>query len=289
MKSSQKKPKCTTVIFIIGKLRAGYTLETKYISLVHDAWAKNTKCDVVIQSFVGRCGGYGKNNYIKIFCNISHVKKYVNFINSKFSLSDVPTSGKNITGNKKNPTTNNELFTTNRKNKSNSEDYIDDDSSGSEIDDDFLREKIKRDLYKQEQFRKDLIKLYNGKCIITGSGKPLEAAHIIPHSECNNFKIENGLLLRNDIHKLFDDFDISINPNTLKVEMTKDTSDEDTYKNYQNKKINIDNKYFDGIKANLKMHYMEFLKKQKDKSSSESENESISSGSSEDENPKKEK
>ena len=68
----------------------------------------------------------------------------------------------------------------------------------------------------------------------------------------------------------------------MKVEMTKDTADEDTYKNYQNKKINIDNKYADRIKTNLKMHYVEFLKKQKDDSSSESENESMSFGSSDD-------
>ena len=108
------------------------------------------------------------------------------------------------------------------------------------------------------------MKLYDGKCIITGSIKPLEGAHIIPYSECNNFKIDNGLLLKSDIHTLFDNFDISINPNTMKVELTEEMKNDEECKKYQNKKINIDNKYIDDIKNNLKVHYDKFLEKHKD-------------------------
>lgn len=57
----------------------------------------------------------------------------------------------------------------------------------------------------QAKFRQDLIEAY-GQCLVTGcTYEPiLEAAHIYPYSEGGNFSIENGLLLRADIHTLFD-------------------------------------------------------------------------------------
>ena len=47
---------------------------------------------------------------------------------------------------------------------------------------------------------------FGSKCCITGSSvkSVLEAAHIIPHSEETNYKVTNGVLLRGDIHTLFD-------------------------------------------------------------------------------------
>ena len=61
--------------------------------------------------------------------------------------------------------------------------------------------------------------LYGGKCAITGYGPRdvLEAAHIQPHSEEGRNSVDNGLLLRADIHTLFDLFLISAEPRTLKV------------------------------------------------------------------------
>lgn len=45
-----------------------------------------------------------------------------------------------------------------------------------------------------------------GQCLITGCKirSVLEGAHIIPHSETQDDSIDNGLLLRADIHKLYD-------------------------------------------------------------------------------------
>jgi len=61
-------------------------------------------------------------------------------------------------------------------------------------------------------------------CAITGTSEisVLEAAHIIPYAErfADRDKLENGLLLRSDIHKLFDAHLISINPTTRKVEVS---------------------------------------------------------------------
>ena len=58
----------------------------------------------------------------------------------------------------------------------------------------------------QPRFRKDLIEAYDGKCAITGcnSLEVLEAAHICPYMGEATNSVRNGLLLRSDIHTLFD-------------------------------------------------------------------------------------
>jgi len=59
----------------------------------------------------------------------------------------------------------------------------------------------------QPEFRADLIAIY-GRCAVTNVRllDVLEAAHIIPHEFCgrNGSHVSNGLLLRADIHSLFD-------------------------------------------------------------------------------------
>lgn len=84
----------------------------------------------------------------------------------------------------------------------------------------------------QAKFRSELIVAYGGRCAITGCEEKevLEAAHIIPYSEEQTYSINNGLLLRADIHTLFDLFYISINPNTGNVSVSsKLSSDYQTY------------------------------------------------------------
>jgi hypothetical protein len=57
----------------------------------------------------------------------------------------------------------------------------------------------------QQEFRQTLLQIYK-RCLITGCDAEavLEAAHIQPYSEAGTFDISNGLLLRADIHTLFD-------------------------------------------------------------------------------------
>lgn len=66
----------------------------------------------------------------------------------------------------------------------------------------------------QSRFRKDLIAAYDGKCAITGCRiRPLlEAAHIYPYKGKDTNHVTNGLLLRADIHTLFDLGLIAIRP-----------------------------------------------------------------------------
>lgn len=74
----------------------------------------------------------------------------------------------------------------------------------------------------QFAFRQKLLSKYNNKCAISGCEtiEVLEAAHIIPHSESPSYDIGNGIILRADIHTLFDLYLLSINPDTEKVEVS---------------------------------------------------------------------
>jgi predicted restriction endonuclease len=73
----------------------------------------------------------------------------------------------------------------------------------------------------QRKFKSELMKAYGGCCSITGCSVEavLEAAHIIPYLGAKTDHPSNGLLLRVDIHKLFDNYYLSINPHTNKVEI----------------------------------------------------------------------
>jgi len=58
----------------------------------------------------------------------------------------------------------------------------------------------------QLAFRKKLLREYGGRCAVTGCDCPeaLEAAHIRPYLGEETNHITNGLLLRSDLHTLFD-------------------------------------------------------------------------------------
>jgi 5-methylcytosine-specific restriction protein A len=57
-----------------------------------------------------------------------------------------------------------------------------------------------------EIFREKILEAYNFTCAVTGSTtvNTLEAAHIVPYFGTESDQIQNGLLLRVDIHRLFD-------------------------------------------------------------------------------------
>lgn len=71
----------------------------------------------------------------------------------------------------------------------------------------------------QKAFRQLLLKEYESRCLITGANivDVLEAAHIRPYCVGGPFACENGLLLRADIHTLFDLDLIAIDTNTMTV------------------------------------------------------------------------
>ena len=76
----------------------------------------------------------------------------------------------------------------------------------------------------QQKFRNALIRAYRGKCAITDCSviDVLEAAHIHPYRGPETNKVTNGLLLRSDIHTLFDCGLLAINSDKLTVVVSED-------------------------------------------------------------------
>lgn len=71
----------------------------------------------------------------------------------------------------------------------------------------------------QPAFRQQLITTYGGRCAVTGCNvvDVLEAAHIYPYRGSETNGVTNGLLLRTDIHTLFDLGWITINADDYTV------------------------------------------------------------------------
>jgi hypothetical protein len=87
-----------------------------------------------------------------------------------------------------------------------------DDPPESPGEDDKWREAQVRVRQGQGEFRMKLLEAYGRRCAVTGTHlEPLlEAAHIIPHAAGTDYRTSNGLLLRADIHTLYDLHHLSI-------------------------------------------------------------------------------
>ena len=93
----------------------------------------------------------------------------------------------------------------------------------------------------QAAFRRDILKLYENSCAVTeiSQKEVLEAAHIQGYVNEESNNVQNGICLRVDIHKLFDNGLISIG-NDYKViisSMLKSTE----YEKFNGKKIRLPN------------------------------------------------
>jgi hypothetical protein len=71
----------------------------------------------------------------------------------------------------------------------------------------------------QPAFREALIRSYQGRCAVTGCdfGDALQAAHLFPYNGQDSNHITNGVLLRADIHNLFDRHLMAIDPESKEV------------------------------------------------------------------------
>jgi hypothetical protein len=73
---------------------------------------------------------------------------------------------------------------------------------------------------RQAAFREAAIERHNGRCVFTKTTtlEVLEAAHVIPHTGEPQFeRPDNGLLLRRDVHALFDLFLLSLAPDSGQI------------------------------------------------------------------------
>jgi hypothetical protein len=116
----------------------------------------------------------------------------------------------------------------------------------------------------QSKFRSELLKAYGGQCAITDcdAEAALEAAHIFPYLGTDTNHVKNGLLLRADIHTLFDLYLISIDPDTSKV-VVSSTLLNTSYKELNGKSLKPPQDYAASPSPQaLARHYETFLLKQ---------------------------
>ncbi|TAL98642.1 MAG: HNH endonuclease [Paraburkholderia sp.] len=122
---------------------------------------------------------------------------------------------------------------------------VEPDASGSdeEYGDDVTYDEVQNRAIKtrrgQTRFRQQLLDAYRRGCAITGSRitELLEAAHIVPHSLMTNYSTRNGLLLKTDIHTLYDLHLISVDA-TYTVHVSRRLANTD-YGKLHGKKLEI--------------------------------------------------
>lgn len=114
----------------------------------------------------------------------------------------------------------------------------------------------------QQEFRSELIRAYQGCCAVTGCNvvPVLEAAHIIPHSVEQSYLVNNGLLLRADIHTLFDLFLLSVEPESGNIVFSPEV--EDSYPELVGTQIKLPQDQSEApCPSAMKAHYQSWCKK----------------------------
>ncbi|MBD2189464.1 HNH endonuclease [Pseudanabaena mucicola] len=112
----------------------------------------------------------------------------------------------------------------------------------------------------QNEFRQKLLEAYSC-CAITGciSEDALEAAHIEPYSKTKNNDPKNGLLLRADIHTLFDRHLIGIDPDTMTVYVAPSLLKD--YGQFDGKRLQLEDKKLSPNKYALSNEYKKYQDK----------------------------
>lgn len=106
-------------------------------------------------------------------------------------------------------------------------DQLNEEGPASEDD---LRKRIRASIVVREgqgAFRRGLLDAYRERCAITGISEPvLDAAHIRPYMGKNSNRPSNGLLLRTDLHTLFDKHLLTVvyDAGTYRVRVADDLS-----------------------------------------------------------------
>ena len=110
----------------------------------------------------------------------------------------------------------------------------------------------------QSNFRAQLIKKWRC-CSITACNtiNALDAAHIAPYRGEKDNDIRNGLLLRADIHRLFDAYLIGINPKSLTVHISSQI-DDPIYTQYEGKRIKVEEGKEISVAA-LEYHWLYYI------------------------------
>ena len=92
----------------------------------------------------------------------------------------------------------------------------------------------------QSKFRASLQLSYDNKCAVTGYdiSEALEAAHIRPYRGLHTNEVRNGILLRADIHSLFDFGVLGVDPDNSKIVLSK-KAEHSKYSSLAGKQITV--------------------------------------------------
>jgi hypothetical protein len=126
------------------------------------------------------------------------------------------------------------------------------------------REKVLREEYcrqGQAEFRTKLINVYGARCMVTGLTirEALEAAHICAYRGQDSNHVCNGLLLRADLHALFDRFLFSIEPDSRRVRLSARLKASETYARLDGTELEISSGPHEPSVRALRIHWNAFL------------------------------
>ena len=78
----------------------------------------------------------------------------------------------------------------------------------------------------QAEFRKRLVHEFGAVCALTGPAplQALEAGHLYSYAELGTHEKQGGLLLRRDIHRLFDHGHLAVNPHDLTLDVSSEVA-----------------------------------------------------------------
>lgn len=101
---------------------------------------------------------------------------------------------------------------------------------------------------------------YGAKCCISECAvtEALEAAHITPYLGENSNDARNGLVLRSDLHTLFDRYLLGIDPATLRVTLSNGLIDDPSYRSFDGKELAVVAKHLPSRRA-LSVHWQRFV------------------------------
>lgn len=119
---------------------------------------------------------------------------------------------------------------------------------------------------RQSEFRKQLIDAYGGRCAVTHSDvePALQAAHISSYLGPKSQSVNNGLLLRADLHILFDNMLISVDPSDFHLVISRQLEHSD-YLTFADKPLTLPHdKTLYPAEDRLAAHHAAFLRHEAD-------------------------
>jgi hypothetical protein len=93
----------------------------------------------------------------------------------------------------------------------------------------------------QRNFRDHLLKSFGERCAFTGSApdRVLEAGHLYSYARLGEHHEHGGLLLRRDVHRLFDDGWLAVDPATLKVDVSSRLGSHPQYTQLHERRLHV--------------------------------------------------